>query len=143
MGVHPHWDAEGSCQTKVSNLDAAVLVNEKVLRFHVAVENSSLVTEKDALEKLVEVALGQLRIHLFVFRDVGVHILLQVHREKLKDEIQLRLLHQNILQSHNVGVLELLQEGDLSDGGAWHALVLRLQSNLLHGNDLSCLGIPA
>ena len=45
------------------------------------------------------------------------------------------------LESHNVGMLQLLQQGDLSDGGAWHSLVLRLKPDLLHGNNLSGLGI--
>ena len=45
------------------------------------------------------------------------------------------------LEPHYVGVLQLLQQGDLSDGGAGHSLVLRLQSDLLHGHDLSGLGV--
>ena len=45
------------------------------------------------------------------------------------------------LKTHDVGVLELLEEGDLSDGGAGYTLVLGLQSDLLHGHDLSCLGV--
>ena len=40
------------------------------------------------------------------------------------------------LKTHNVGVLELLEKGDLPDGGAGHTLVLGLQPDLLHGHDL-------
>ena len=157
VGVNPHWDTEGSGQTKVCYLDAAILVDEKVLWLHVSVENSPLMAEQDPLEQLVEVALGQLRVHLAVLGDVGVHVLLEVHRQKLEYQIQLGLLHQNILikvaisliltspdrylESHNVGVLQLLQQGDLSDGRAWHSLVLRLKPDLLHGNNLSGLGV--
>ena len=101
MGVNPHWDSEGSGQTKVSYLDAAILVDEKVLWLHVSVKNSPLVAEQDALEQLVEVALGQLGVHLAVLGDVGVHVLLQVHGKKLEDEVQLCLLHQNILKMWN------------------------------------------
>ena len=43
------------------------------------------------------------------------------------------------LETHDVGMLELLQEGDLPDGGAGHTLVLGLQPDLLHGHDLPCL----
>ena len=39
------------------------------------------------------------------------------------------------LETHNVGVLELLEEGDLPDGSAGDSLVLRLQLDLLHGHD--------
>ena len=45
------------------------------------------------------------------------------------------------LEPHYVGVLQLLQQGDLSDGGAGHSLVLRLQPDLLHGHDLLSLQI--
>ena len=45
------------------------------------------------------------------------------------------------LEPHYVGVLQLLQQGDLSDGGAGDSLVLRLQADLLHGHDLSGLQI--
>ena len=45
------------------------------------------------------------------------------------------------LETHDVGVLELLEEGDLPDGGAGDPLVLRLQPDLLHGHDLPGLGV--
>lgn len=37
---------------------------------------------------------------------------------------------------NNIVVLELLEERDLADGGAWHALVLRFESDLLERDDL-------
>ena len=52
MRVHSHWDSECSGQTKVRDLDASVLVDQQVLRLHVAMKNSSLVTEQDALQQL-------------------------------------------------------------------------------------------
>ena len=45
------------------------------------------------------------------------------------------------LETHDVWMLELLQEGDLPYGGAWHPFVLRLQSDLFHGHDLPCLNV--
>ena len=56
MGVHADRDPESSGQTEVSDLDAAVLVDEKILGLHVSVENSPLVTEQDALQNLKPVA---------------------------------------------------------------------------------------
>ena len=52
VGVHADRDPESSGQTEVSDLDAAVLVDEKILGLHVSVENSPLVTEQDALQQL-------------------------------------------------------------------------------------------
>ena len=158
MSVDPDRDSESAGQTEVSDLDAAILVDQEVLGLHVAVQNSPLVAEQDALQELVEVALGQPGVHLAVLGDVGVHVLLEVHRQELKYEVELGLLHQHILKNgnnfdhqmmsyerylepHYVGVLQLLQQGDLSDGRTGHSLVLRLQSDLLHGHDLSCLGV--
>ena len=45
--------------------------------------------------------------------------------------------------TYDVGVLELLEKGDLPDGGAGHALVLGLQPDLLHGHDLPRLVVFA
>ena len=50
---------------------------------------------------------------------------------------------QSYLEAHNVWVLELLEKGDLPDGGAGHALVLGLQPDLLHGHDLPGLVVFA
>ena len=52
VSVHAHWDPEGASETEVSNLDASVLVDEQVLRLHVAVEHSPLVAEQDSLQQL-------------------------------------------------------------------------------------------
>ena len=46
---------------------------------------------------LIKVGLCQLGVHLPVLGDVGVHVLLKIHRQELKDEVQLGLLHQHIL----------------------------------------------
>ena len=46
---------------------------------------------------LIQVRLGQLGVHLPVLGDASVHVLLQIHGEKLEYQIQLGLLRQNIL----------------------------------------------
>lgn len=46
----------------------------------------------------------------------------------------------NVEELHNVGVAHLLQQRDLSDGGARNTLILGLQSYLLQGDDLSVVG---
>ena len=46
---------------------------------------------------------------------ICVHVLLEIHREELEDEIELGLLHEHILQGDNIRMLQLLQQGDLAD----------------------------
>ena len=55
---------------------------------------------------------------------VVVHVLLQVHVEVLKDHVELLVRMDDIQQLDHIRVLELLQEGDLSDGGAGDAFGL-------------------
>lgn len=62
VSVHSDRDPESSGQTEVGDLDAAVLVNQKILGLHVSVENSPLVTEQDALQQLKPVKFIQLVI---------------------------------------------------------------------------------
>ena len=58
MGVCPDWDAKGTSQTKISNLQCAILVNQEILWFKVAVENTSLVAEEHPFHQLIQVALS-------------------------------------------------------------------------------------
>ena len=62
VGVHSDGDPEGSSQPEVGDLDAAVLVDEKILGLHVSMENSPLMTEQDALQQLNSEQLFQLGI---------------------------------------------------------------------------------
>ena len=64
-------------------------------------EDSPLVAEEHALQDLVGVALDQRLGDHLVLADGGVHVLLQVHREELEDEVQAVLLHDHVLQEHN------------------------------------------
>ena len=95
-------------------------------------ENSALVAEEESLQQLVSVGLHQHRVHLTVLKPccmktvlwkknsnlghVGVHVLLEVHGEELKDEVELGLLHQNVLEGDDVRMLQLLQQRYLADG---------------------------
>lgn len=37
----------------------------------------------------------------------------------------------NVQQAHDVRVIQLLQQGDLADGGGWYTLIFGLEANLL------------
>ena len=97
MSVDSDWDTKSSGQSEISNFNTSIFINQQVLRLHISVEDPSLVTEEYPLTQLVQVGLSQLGIHLTILGDVGVHVLLEVHGEELKDEVELCLLHQHIL----------------------------------------------
>ena len=78
--------------------------------YTIPVKDSALVAEQEALKQLVGVGFDKHWVHLSVLWHISVHVLLEVHSEKLENEIELSLLHQNILQRDNVGMLQLLQQ---------------------------------
>ena len=63
-------------------------------------EDPPLVAEEHPLEDLVGVALDQRLGDHLVLADRGVHVLLQVHRQELEDEVEPVLLHDDVLQEH-------------------------------------------
>lgn len=92
MGVDPDRNTKGSSQTKVCQFDNALVVNQQILWFQVTMEHSATVTEVDALQNLVKVALDQHRVHVLARGD-GVQVFLQVHGQELEDEVETRFLH--------------------------------------------------
>ena len=48
---------------------------------------------------------------------------------------------EGVLQLHNVGVLQLFEQGDLSDGCARDSLILGIQANALKCNNISIVSI--
>lgn len=57
VGIHPHRNTKGPSQAKVCQFDNALIVNQEVLGFQVPVEDSATVTEVNALQDLVKIAL--------------------------------------------------------------------------------------
>jgi len=57
MGVDPDRNTKCPSQAKVGQLDNTLVVYQKVLGFKVSVEDTATVTEVNALQDLVKVAL--------------------------------------------------------------------------------------
>lgn len=57
MGIDPNRNTKGSSQAKVCQFDNSLVVDQEVLGLQVPVEDSSTVTEVNALQYLVKVAL--------------------------------------------------------------------------------------
>ena len=66
--------------------------------------------------------------------DLGmlVHVLLEVHVEVLEDHVELVVRVHHVEELDHVGVLELLQQGDLADGRAGDALGFAMRKSLVH-----------
>ena len=57
MGVGPHRNTKCPPETKISNFDGPLSVDEKVLGLQITVDHTAHVHEHDALQDLVSVAL--------------------------------------------------------------------------------------
>lgn len=74
------------------------------------VQNPPLVAEEHSLQQLVGVAAHQVGLHELAVLD-GVDVLLQVHGQELEDQVQAVLLHDDVHQTDDVGVLRKREEG--------------------------------
>ena len=130
------WDAEGAGQAEVGQLQLVVLVDQKVLRLEVAVENVLAVAEVQPLHQLVHERLSGL---VRYGSPALVKVLLQVHLAVLEHQGHLPLSVQHVVQPHHVLVLQLLQDADFPEGGRRHSLVVVVQLHLLQRHDLAAL----
>ena len=65
-----------------------------------------------------------------------LHVLLQIQVQVLEDEVELVAVGMdNVEQADNVRVVHFLEQGHLTDGGGWDALILGPEANLLERNN--------
>ena len=99
-------------------------------------EDPVFVTEGRALQKLVHEAAHCCGIQGATFA-VRIHILLEISVAVFEDENQLGLSVDNIIESDNVDMLQLLHQRDFADCGRWGSF-LGIKVNLFEGNNLIC-----
>lgn len=157
MGVCAQGHAKGAGETEIGQLEVAVLVDQQVLGLQIAMENTVGVTVLDALAELHHelanntvshaqvhqvhrCALGKSLATTTVSDGKGLHVLLEVEVEELKDEVKLVAIGVNdVKETDDVGVFQFFEEGDFADGGAGDAFILGFESNLLQGNDAAMI----
>ena len=61
VSVCADWNAKGAGQSKVGQLDEAIMVDEQVLGLKIAVKDAASVAEVNALEELEHVGLDETR----------------------------------------------------------------------------------
>jgi hypothetical protein len=154
VGVGAQRDTEGSCQTKIGELEVALLVNEQVLWLQVAVQNAVGVAIANTGAKLVhelldhclaETHVASAAVHAALGQGLStaslrdgqrLHVLFQIQVEVFKDEVQLVAVGvDNVEQAHNVGIAHLLEERNLADGSRRHTFILGFQTDLLECDD--------
>lgn len=158
MGVGAQRHTERAGQAKIGQLEIAILVNQQILGLQVTMQDPVGVAVADALAQLHHELLDHLVVHAQRLpgqpRPLGqrlapatladgqrLHVLLQVEVEELKDQIQLVAVGvDNVEQADNVGVVHLLEEGDLANGRGWHALILGFEADLLQRDDSLVFG---
>jgi len=94
--VGPDGDSKGPGEPKVGQLEGAVLANEEIVGLEVAVEDAACVAVVNALEHLVQEALGVDEV-----RGGGlghVHVLLQVTVEEFEHQVELGVVVNDINQ---------------------------------------------
>lgn len=134
MGVGSKWDSKGASQSKVCNLQIEIAIDEKVLRLQVAM--------KDAMSVTVAYAVGKLSHELF--NDLGIkrdtlwdcfHVLLEIHVEVLKDKVKFVALGvDDIEETHDVGIIHLLEEGDFANGSGRDPFIFLFETDLFEGD---------
>lgn len=65
---------------------------------------------------------------------VRVHVLFQVEVQKLENQVELGVGVDDVLQSHDVGVLEFFQQGNLPDRRRRDPFFFLLEADLLEGD---------
>ena len=151
VGVCAEGHTKGSREPEIRELEVAVAVDQEILGLQVAVQHAVAVAVADALAQLAhefldhhvaeahaaEVwarALGESLAAPAVADGEGFHVFLQVEVEELHDEVQLVAVGvHDVEQADDVGVVHLLQEGDLADGGGGDTFIFGFEADFLQG----------
>ena len=132
-------DTERPPEAEIRQLEDHLLaLNQQVLRFEVSMEHRPGVAVRRASKELLNEATQDRRGHSV---SVRVEELPQVHIEELKDERQLVLAVEHLVEVDEVGVAELHEGADLPDRRARNALLVVLEADPLEGHYLVGLSI--
>ena len=122
----------GSGQTEVGQLELPRTGDEEVLRLDVSVEDPAGVTEGEAAQELKH---EELDVPLGEAARVVLQVLGQVRPQVLEHQGQAGLGVDDVVEGHDVGVLQVLQQTRLPDGREGGPLLL-LQPDLLQRHHL-------
>ena len=107
-------------------------VDQQVLRLQVPVQHPVRVAVGDPGQHLIQVQLDEPSVGTQA--RVRVHVFLEVQVQKLKDEVELGICVDDVLEPDDVGVLELFQQRNLPDGRGGDPFLFLLEPDLLEGD---------
>mmetsp|Transcript_162819 Transcript_162819/g.521959 ORF Transcript_162819/g.521959 Transcript_162819/m.521959 type:complete len:426 (-) Transcript_162819:148-1425(-) len=139
-----HTERPGHAE--VRNLEQTItarprIVHQHILGLEIAVHNPATVAELGAQHQLVHQRLDRRLIQLHA---EALHVLLQVHRHILEDQVQAAWGAADVQKPDDVRVPRGLENSNLTNGGARHALVAMVRLDPLHSHNgtrapVSCL----
>ena len=132
--VHRH--AEGSRQAEITKFKFSLSIDEQVLRFQIAVQDSVLVAEGRAHEKLVHEATNCVGIEGTTVT-VCIHVFFEVPFTVLENQHEFCFRVDDIVKAHDVDVLELFHKRDLANRGGRGSL-FSVKVYLLESDDFIC-----
>lgn len=141
VGEGIDWDTKGTSKTEIGEFELALVINEKVLGFQITVQDAVFVAEGNSLEKLVHEGFDGDVVKLTASA-AGIHVFLQILIHVFKDQHELVLGVDDIVEGDNVIMLQLLHERDLADGCGWCAF-FRVQMNLFECDEFARLAITS
>ncbi|RDX80669.1 hypothetical protein CR513_38752, partial [Mucuna pruriens] len=105
------WDLiRNGAQAEIGNLQIAVLVEEEILRFEVAVENAAGVAVSDGGDELVEVSPAEV-LGEAALGDLGEEL---AAADEVHDEENFGLSGEDLVEAHDVGVVEPAHDRDFA-----------------------------
>jgi hypothetical protein len=131
-----HGYAKGPGQAKISELELSFPIDKQVLWFQIAVQDSILVAEGRAHEKLVHEAPNRVWIEGAAVT-VCIHVLFEVPFTVLEDKYEFCFGVDDIVEANDVDVLELLHERYLANRGRRSSL-FSIKVYLLESDNFIC-----
>ena len=114
IGKSIDGNPKSTSKAKIAKFQDAFVIDEKILRFQVSVEDSILMAEIYTLEKLVHERFDRGRLQSPTF-SMGIHVSFQVTVHELEYQHELILGMNHIMQGYNILMLQFLHQGDFSN----------------------------
>ena len=130
-------DGDGSGQTKVSQLQDALLGDQDVGRLHVSVDDLVGVDEVETFEHLLHHLLDLLERELDVeVAEQACQVVLTEVEDQVESCFVPIVCSTDLDEIDNVVMVQQLENADLPEGRDWKTLLLVLHQHLLQGDNL-------
>jgi hypothetical protein len=158
MSIGPQRNAKSSSQSKIRQFQIALVVNQQVLRFQVAMKHTMAVAVSHTLEQLNHKLPDHLRTHSHGPKQLigalgkllstsplsswnTLHVFLEIKVQEFKHEVQLVTIGvHDIEETNNVLIIHLFEQGDLANGGRGDTFIFGFEADFLESDNAVVLG---